>query len=100
MSSLTAAFVALAAVAFATDRTVSVADCSFVANRDEFLGRQSRDRREIYQRVRKLKMAAVGAPVSADTLAHRNFIDQQIFGKLIKNNLHLNTYLHKRPYLD
>jgi hypothetical protein len=84
---VTGTFLALAAVAFAADRTVSVADCSFVANRDEFLGRQSRDRREIYQRVRKLRMAAVGAPVSADKLAQRNFIEQEIFGKLIKNNL-------------
>src|SRR4051794_5307060 len=34
----------LALAAFGDDRTVSVADCRFVANRDEFLGRQLRDR--------------------------------------------------------
>ena len=87
MSSLPGIFLALAAVAFAADRTISIADCSFVANRDQFLERQSRDRREIYQRAGKLKLAAATAPVSADKLAQRNFIDQEIFGKLIKINV-------------
>lgn len=77
----------LAAAAFGADWVVSVADCSFVANRDEFLGRQSRDRREIYERARKLSRAAVAAPVSAGQIAQRNFIDQEIFGKLTKINL-------------
>src|SRR5438034_11674597 len=70
---------ALAAAAFGADRAVSVADCTFVANRDEFLGRQLRDRRDIYERARKLSRAAVTTsvttPVSADKIAQRNFID-------------------------
>jgi len=77
----------MAAAAFGADGTVSVADCRFVANRDEFLGRQLRDRREIYERARKLSRSAVVAPLAADKIAQRNFIDQEIFGKLIKNGI-------------
>ena len=101
---LTFAF-ALAAAGFGADRTVSVADCRFVANRDEFLGRQARDRREIYERARKLSRAALAAPVSADKIPQRNFIDQEILGKLIKTNspvspLASDEEFLRRIYLD
>ena len=95
-----------AAAGFGAERTVSVADCRFVANRDEFAGRQARDRREIYERVRKLnRTAALAAPVSADKIPQRNFIDQEIIGKLIKPNspvspLASDEEFLRRIYLD
>lgn len=101
---LTFAFM-FAAAGFGADRTISVADCRFVANRDEFLGRQARDRREIYERARKLSRAALAAPVSADKIPQRNFIDQEILGKLIKTNspvspLASDEEFLRRIYLD
>src|SRR5436190_16874272 len=102
---LTFAF-ALAVAGFGADRTVTVADCRFVANRDEFLGRQARDRREIYERVRKLnRTAALAAPVSADKIPQRNFIDQEILGKLVTTNspvspLASDEEFLRRIYLD
>jgi hypothetical protein len=101
----------LTAAALGADRTVSVADCRFVANRDEFLGRQARDRRQIYERVRKLALvdhrtaAAAAASVSADKIVQRNFIDQEIFGKLIQVNspsapIAADEEFLRRIYLD
>jgi hypothetical protein len=74
-----------AAVISGADRIVSIADCTFVAHRDDFLNREVRDRAEIYQRTRRAtRSLALAAPVSADTISQRNFIDQEILGKLIK----------------
>src|SRR5438105_3083557 len=100
-----AAVLALAPAVFGADRMVSLADCTFVANRDEFLGRQSRDRRDTYERARKLSRAAVATPVSADKIGQHNFIDQEIFGKLIKAGspaaqLSSDEEFLRRIYLD
>jgi uncharacterized protein DUF1549/uncharacterized protein DUF1553 len=81
-----AAVLLSAAVSSGADREpVTAADCTFIGHRDEFLGRAARDRRDIYDRVRRaMRGQALAAPVAADSLPQRNFIDQEIFGKLIK----------------
>jgi hypothetical protein len=80
------AILLLTASAFSADRTVSVADCTYIARPDDFLARETRDRREILDRIRKLNRVAMAAPVAPDKILRRNFIDEEIFGKLLKAN--------------
>src|SRR2546426_3688073 len=71
-------------------KTPSVADCSFQVDPDRFLSQQARVRREVNDRVLKMARAArpaVASTVAADSLPQRNFIDQEIFGKLIQMNV-------------
>jgi hypothetical protein len=59
------------------------ADCTFIGHRDEFLGREARDRNAIYERMRRVtRGVALATPVSPDKIARRNFIDQEILDKL------------------
>src|SRR6266566_2206327 len=71
-------------------RTPSVADCSFQVDPDRILSQQARVRREINDRILKMSRsarAAAVAAVAAESLPQRNFIDQEIFGKLIQMNV-------------
>jgi uncharacterized protein DUF1553/uncharacterized protein DUF1549 len=67
-------------------RTISARDCSFNANRDDFLARESRIRRDISDRAVKvngaLARSAAAAPLDAAAIPRQNFIDDAIFGDL------------------
>src|SRR5713101_4973224 len=76
-------------------KQVAAADCTFVPNPDEFLGREARVRRDLAERVFKLDRAFPRAAVAAASrgaeralaLPQRNFIDAEIFGKLARLNV-------------
>ncbi len=73
---------------FAQDRKITVADCQFATNPEEFLNRSSRNRNEIFNRLQKFSASVSRRPaVTADSLPQRNFIDQEILGKLLKQNV-------------
>jgi hypothetical protein len=82
--------VALVTSCFAADEEEvipSAKDCSFNSAPEEFLSAQSRIRTEISDRLRKLgaaRLSASAAPstVAASSVPRRNFIDEQIFGKM------------------
>lgn len=71
----------------AQEKKISVADCQFASNPDEFLTRSARIRHGLFNRAQQLT-SVVGRKavpvVSADSLPQRNFIDQEILGKLLK----------------
>jgi hypothetical protein len=75
---------------FANDSAVSGANCTFKADPDRFLSAQSRARNEIVARTAKFRRAS-DAPrprtVDARSIPHRNFIDDEIFGKLAAMNV-------------
>jgi hypothetical protein len=64
------------------ERTVSIQDCTFSANPDEFLAAQSRTRFDVFDRTRKLRGTRYAAAVPASSIPRRNQIDDAIFGKL------------------
>jgi hypothetical protein len=90
------------------ERTPSTADCSFQVDPDRFLSQEGRVRREVNDRVLKMARTARAAAVpavTAATLPQRNFVDQEIFGKLIAKNvpaarLSSDTEFLRRIYLD
>ncbi|MGI8988095.1 MAG: DUF1549 domain-containing protein [Bryobacteraceae bacterium] len=67
---------------------VSGANCSFTPNPDEFLSRESRIRREVWDRASKLNQrfstAESSASAAPQSIPQRNFIDAAIFGALAK----------------
>ncbi len=74
----------------AQEKKITAADCQFVANPDEFLNRSARMRNNIYQRSRNsaaVMSRSKAATVTADSLPQRNFIDQEILGKMQKLNV-------------
>jgi Protein of unknown function (DUF1553)/Protein of unknown function (DUF1549) len=89
-------------------KTPSVADCAFQVDPDRFLSREGRARRELNDRVLKMARSArpAAAPVvPAESLPQRNFIDQEIFGKLIQKKipsarLSSDAEFLRRIYLD
>src|SRR5882672_10725892 len=89
-------------------KTPSVADCSFQMDPDRFLAQEGRVRREVNDRVLKMARSARAVPapaVAAESLPQRNFIDQEIFGKLIQKKvpsagLSSDTEFLRRVYLD
>ena len=79
----TRAFVALLGLSplLFAQKQISVADCTFVANTDEYLGRSARARNVAYGNVRAMAFRAL-ANVAVDSVSRRNFIDDEIFSKL------------------
>ena len=78
-----------AILAWAGDETVpaSGSNCTFQASPDSFLSAQSRVRRAVFTETQKLnRAAAISLPAVAAAavtpLAHRSFIDDEIFNKL------------------
>lgn len=91
------------------ERQVSGENCVFQVEPDRFLAREGRIRREVNDRV--LKVAATflrQAPahaVEAESIPQRSFVDQEIFGKLIKARvpsapLSSDSEFLRRIYLD
>lgn len=78
--------VILAGLAPAAEKQVGVNDCTFAVNPEGYLTRESRQRRDVFDRVRSFaksglrRMAASAVP--ADQVPRRNFIDDEIFGRL------------------
>src|SRR5882724_3598244 len=71
-------------------KTPSVADCSYQVDPDRILSQQARVRREVNDPILKMSRsarAAAVAAVAAESLPQRNFIDQEIFGKLTQMNV-------------
>src|SRR5437773_840747 len=71
-------------------KTPSVADCSYQVDPDRILSQPARVRREVNDRILKMSRsarAAAVAAVAAESLPQRNFIDQEIFGKLTQMNV-------------
>src|SRR5262249_44153401 len=90
---------------FGAERKVSLADCQFAANPDEFLSRVARSRREINNRAVKFGSLAARSAVTAGEIPQRNFIDEEIFGKLAKQGvrsapLSSDEEFLRRIYLD
>jgi len=66
-------------------RTISAGDCTFAARPDDFMGREARVRRDVSSTAVKLgrvlpRTASTAQP--ANTIPHRNFIDDYIFGSM------------------
>jgi hypothetical protein len=72
-------------------KTPSVADCSFHSDPDRFVARERQVRRALNDRVvaiaRAFKRDAIAPTVKAESIPQRNFIDQEIFGKLMEMNV-------------
>ncbi|MGH9721540.1 MAG: DUF1553 domain-containing protein [Bryobacteraceae bacterium] len=88
-------------------KTASREDCSFQARPEEFLSRQLRNRRDIFDSTvkvgRSLSRNAVRGP--AEPAPIRNLIDEEIFGKLARSNvaparLTTDEEFLRRIYLD
>ncbi len=62
------------------------AECSFVANREDFLQRQSRAVQSVYHRTLQAKLTPKTA-IAASDAPRRNFIDSEIFRKLELSNV-------------
>lgn len=74
----------------AEQRTISMGDCTFAANPDQFLARESRFRRDLASVTQKLSAAlprSASKPRAADSIPHRNFIDDAIFGVLASRGI-------------
>ncbi len=68
----------------------SGSNCTFQASPDAYLSAQSRVRQDVYQRTAKVSraMAAAANGASADApIAHRNFIDDEIFNRLAREKV-------------
>src|SRR5258706_6407345 len=105
-------FIGLSAVLVVAEdvpKITSAADCTFQVNPDRFLASQGRVRREVNERT--MKMNAVfarpvpAAALDAESIPQRNFVDQEIFGKLIKAKvpsaqLSTDAEFLRRIYLD
>jgi hypothetical protein len=88
----------------------SGANCTFKAEPEEFLNRESRNRQEIYDRLRSFKGGRFAAAQKDSTLdpsalKPRNFVDHEIFGKLAAEGvrsarLTTDEEFLRRIYLD
>ncbi|MBI3679662.1 MAG: DUF1553 domain-containing protein [Acidobacteria bacterium] len=77
------AILSLRIPASADDKVVTAADCSFLVQPDEFLLSQSRARQAAHTRASKLERPAQRASsVDPASIPRRNFIDEEIFGRL------------------
>ncbi|MFN7921043.1 MAG: DUF1553 domain-containing protein [Bryobacteraceae bacterium] len=79
----------VAAIAVGAERQeASGENCTFRSDPDEYLSRAVRERREVFDRTAKFRTrtASAGAfAVAPDSIPKRNFIDVQIFDKLIQS---------------
>jgi len=94
----------LAIACYSDEKNTSIADCRYASNPDEFLSRQSRIYRDVNHRVTKLSRVAERS-VTPDSIPWRNFIDQEIFGRLANLNvpsapLSSDAEFVRRIYLD
>ncbi len=90
-------------------RQITAADCSYTANPDTYLSRESRARRDVFERTSKLSAnmarAARDGTVDAASLPHRSFIDSEILGTLTERGVRSATLstdeeFIRRIYLD
>ncbi len=76
----------LARLAPAADKQVGVNDCTFAVNPEGYLTRESRQRRDLFDRVHSFAKSGLrrlaASAVPADQIPRRNFIDDEIFGRL------------------
>src|SRR5437667_8765670 len=82
-------FSACLGIAEDVPKITSAADCTFQVDPDRFLASEGRVRREVNERTMKMNAVfsrAVASPavIGAESIPQRNFVDQEIFGKLIK----------------
>jgi hypothetical protein len=109
-------FAALTSGAAATMMVASAAECSFRSNPSAFLEREARGVRQVYDRTVKFtassstrkSSSAAGAAIDrvpASELPPRNFIDEEVFGKLREKGvpsaaLSTDEEFIRRIYLD
>src|SRR5262245_35572524 len=79
----------LGVICFAGEKKISVADCRFANEPDEYLSRAARIRIQINASIKTLgdRLTSQGRTVSADSIPRRNFIDEEIFGKLTRKGV-------------
>jgi hypothetical protein len=83
-----AGLLALAILAPAAEKKVTFSDCRYSLDPSEFLSRAARERRQVLARSVAFGTALGGArsyTVAPSEIAQRNFIDQEIFGGLIRS---------------
>src|SRR5437899_1881184 len=104
-------FLGLSTLLAFEDRQVTRADCAFHIDPDRFLASEGRVRREVNDRAVKLNRllsAREETPARAaqpESIPQRNFVDQEIFGKLIRTKtpsaqLSTDGEFVRRIYLD
>lgn len=83
-----AAIFALQSAITAGEKKVAATDCNFLVQPEEFLNGQARVRADVHRKSTQLdRMAARSVSVDATQIAHRNFIDSEVIGKLIQNKV-------------
>src|SRR5947207_10113860 len=104
-------FLGLSTLLAFEDRQITRADCAFHIDPDRFLASEGRVRREVNDRAVKLNRllsAREETPARAaqpESIPQRNFVDQEIFGKLIRTKtpsaqLSTDAEFVRRIYLD
>lgn len=84
---------ALSADDEAQERVVTLADCQFNSNPDEFLAREARARQDVFSRTiaagrgKTGRMAAAAALVAPQDIPRKNLIDTEIFARLEKEGV-------------
>lgn len=69
--------------ASADERTVSLGDCSFSSNPDDFLQSQARVRSGVHRKLQALgRQSAIERNADPSSIVRKNFIDEEIFKKL------------------
>jgi len=70
------------------DKGISIGDCPFVQNPEEFRNGGSAIRNNIFNRTQQFNKFGAGdwTPVDPSTIERRNFIDDEIFGKMASQN--------------
>lgn len=85
------------------NKLISIADCTFANDPDQYLGRASRARHQAFQRTIGVSPSLARTKAAAAT--NRNFIDEEIFGRLQAMNvapapLSSDEEFLRRIYLD
>src|SRR5882672_8279307 len=83
-SKVLTAVLGFALASYGSEKKISVADCQFAADPQEFLSRTARIRQAINDRAVKWNGLAKRSAAAASAIPQRNFIDQEIFGKLAR----------------
>src|SRR5262249_38103917 len=87
LSRILAAVLGFALAGAGAEKKISLGDCQFAANPDEFLSRVARIRHAINERAGKQQFMAARSAAASAEISQRNFVDQEIFGKLARSGV-------------
>lgn len=79
--------VLLLASASANERGITTADCNYLTQPDEFLNGHARALQRTVDHLTKLGRRATARNLDPNEIPRRNFIDDEIFGKLAESNV-------------